>query len=138
MAQLPDRKLLDVIRADGRYPPEAYAFLLNEVWPKAVREAHEKDPSRPAAPEPAAPMHLHGSEICLAAKDLAIEKWGMLAKIVLNKWNIRQTIDFGNMVYLLISHNMLSKTEEDSLEDFRNVYDFDEAFRQSAEFDLKE
>ncbi len=135
MPLIPDRKLFDIIRADGRYPPEAYGFLLNEVWPHAVRRAHRKDAGDPPGP---GPMHLHGSEICLAAKDLAVEKWGMLARTVLGKWNIRGTIDFGNMVYLLINHSMLAKTEEDSLEDFRDIYSFDEAFRPSTEFDFKE
>ena len=32
------------------------------------------------------------------------------------------------MVYLLVENELMGKTEDDSLEDFRDVYDFDEAF----------
>ena len=52
MPQIPDRKLVNILRADGRYPPEAYAFLLNEVWPHAVRRAHGKDAGDPPGPGP--------------------------------------------------------------------------------------
>lgn len=136
MAELGDKRILDVIRADGRYPVEAYAFLLNEGWPRAMRTAHGDDAK--SAASATKPRHVTGKEICLALRDLAIEKWGMMAATVLNHWNVHQTIDFGNMVYLLIEHNVMHKTEEDSLEDFRDVYDFRQAFAAPSEFDLKE
>jgi uncharacterized repeat protein (TIGR04138 family) len=69
---------------------------------------------------------------------LAVERWGQLAKTVLGRWNIHASADFGEMVYLMIRHRFMKKTEEDSLEDFRNVYDFEEAFRLQDEFELKE
>jgi len=67
-----------------------------------------------------------------------MERWGLLAKTVLAKWNIHATIDFGNMVYLLVEHDFMRKTEEDSLEDFRDVFDFDAAFAPGDSFELKE
>ncbi|MFW6062059.1 MAG: hypothetical protein ACOC93_04545 [Planctomycetota bacterium] len=51
---------------------------------------------------------------------------------------MHQTIDFGNMVYLMIRHQFMRKTEEDSIEDFRDVYDFDQAFELEDEFELRE
>jgi uncharacterized repeat protein (TIGR04138 family) len=42
------------------------------------------------------------------------------------------------MVYLLVEHNFMRKTAEDSLEDFRDVFDFEEAFGDSGQFELKE
>jgi uncharacterized repeat protein (TIGR04138 family) len=144
---LSDRKILDIIRADGRYPVEAFVFLLNEGWPRALRQAYgdeeairtvvtERPPPAPAGGKP--PRHVSGRQICLALRDLAIERWGLMAETVLKHWNIHHTIDFGNMVYLLIQHNVMHKTDEDSLEDFRDVYGFSEAFGSSGQFDLKE
>jgi uncharacterized repeat protein (TIGR04138 family) len=52
----------------------------------------------------------------------------MMGRTVLARWNIRKSIDFGNMVYLMIANGFMHKTPEDSLEDFRDVYDFDEVF----------
>jgi len=139
MARLSDRKILDIIRADGRYPVEAFVFLLNEGWPRALRQAYgDEQPPEPATPGGKPPRHVSGRQICLALRDLAVERWGLMAETVLNHWNIHHTIDFGNMVYLLIQHNVMHKTDEDSLEDFRDVYDFHEAFGSSGQFELKE
>ena len=59
---------------------------------------------------------------------MAIRRWGLVAKTVLASWNIRTTLDFGRIVYALIDNDMMQKTEGDSLEDFRDVFDFDQAF----------
>ena len=76
--------------------------------------------------------------MCLALRDLAVERWGLMARAVLARWRVRGTIDFGNMVYLLIDNNFMKKTEEDTLEDFRDVYGFDEAFGARYEIEMKE
>jgi len=47
---------------------------------------------------------------------------------VLEHWHIRRTDDFGRIVFNLIEAGCMSKTAEDSLEDFRCVFDFGEAF----------
>ena len=57
---------------------------------------------------------------------------------VLRRWGIRESIDFGNMVYLLIQHGLMRKTDEDSIEDFRDVFDLDRDFDTSADIRLKE
>ena len=119
----------EVIREDGRYPLEAFAFL-HEGLRRAVQDVHGE-------PE-AGQRHVSGAQLCLALRDLAMERWGLLARAVLARWRIRGTIDFGNMVYLLISHNFMKKTEEDTLEDFRAVYEFNDAFDAHYEFELKE
>lgn len=121
----------DVIRADGRYPMDAYAFL-QEGMGRASKSAHGEHVLA------AGPRHVTGRQICLALREVAIERWGQLAKAVLGKWNIGRTIDFGNMVYLLIENGFMKKTDEDRIEDFQDVYDFDEAFKTHDEFELKE
>ena len=121
----------EVIRADGRYPLEAYAFLHDGLG-RAVKETHGPEPGEGEQ------RHVSGQDLCAALRDLAIERWGMLARTVLRKWKINETIDFGNMVYLLIEHGLMRKTEEDSIEDFRDVFDFEEAFAAGGEFELKE
>ena len=120
-----------VIVDDGRYPPEAFAFL-HDGLNRAVQEVyHDK-----AGGE--GQHHVSGQQLCCSLRDLAIERWGMLAKAVLNKWNIRESIDFGNMVYLLIDNNYMRKTDDDRIDDFRDVYDFDKAFGSYEAFELKE
>ena len=47
---------------------------------------------------------------------------------VLSYWGIRSTEDVGHMVFNLIGAGIFGKTEEDSIEDFKNIFDFHEAF----------
>ena len=47
---------------------------------------------------------------------------------VFSAWGIHCCEDIGHMVFNLIEAGIFGKTEEDSLEDFKNVYDFKEAF----------
>jgi uncharacterized repeat protein (TIGR04138 family) len=106
---------LDAILAkDPRYRPEAYAFVhdaLGHTWTLFGER-----------------RHVTGQELCAGAKDLALRNYGPMAKAVLNSWGIKATDDFGAVVYNLIAAGLLSKTEEDRLEDFQAVYDFDDAF----------
>lgn len=131
MPDEPERSMEEVIRTDGRYPPEAFAFLHDGLG-KAVGEAYGQVTGE--APQ----RHVSGRQLCLALRDLALERWGRLARTVLARWNINATIDFGNMVYLLIDNKFMRKTPEDSVEDFRDVYDFSDALNVPVKFELKE
>lgn len=71
--------------------------------------------------------HVTGQQLCHGILEYAQERWGLMAGVVLEKWNITATIDFGKMVYAMIDVGLFSKTESDSLEDFRNVFDLREA-----------
>jgi len=42
------------------------------------------------------------------------------------------------MVYLLVDSEYMRKTADDSIEDFRDVYDFGEAFDVACDFEVKE
>ena len=75
-----------------------------------------------------ADRHITGQQLCLGLRDFAIDRYGMLAPAVLGHWNIRRTEDFGRIVFAMVQHGLLSKTSDDTLEDFRSIYDFKEAF----------
>jgi uncharacterized repeat protein (TIGR04138 family) len=72
--------------------------------------------------------HVGGQELCWGLRDLAMRRWGLMAPAVLGSWGIRQTRDFGRMVFALVDNNILQKQPEDRLKDFDNVYSFDTAF----------
>lgn len=121
----------NVIRDDGRYPPEAFEFL-HEGLTRAVKQTHGQGDLE------AGKAHVTGKQMCEALRDEALERWGLLARTVLERWNIHATIDFGNMVYLLIRHSFMRKTDEDSVEDFRDVFDFAATFDRADHFELSE
>ena len=70
----------------------------------------------------------------MSLRQEARERWGMLAPVVLRRWNIHSTFDFGRMVYLLVDNQLMHKTDEDSVEDFRDIYDFAKAFGSETVF----
>ena len=121
-----------VIRKDGRYPVEAFEFL-QEGMARAVKAVYGEKP-----PATDGNCHVTGKQVCLSIRDLALERWGFLARNVLLHWNIRASLDFGHMVYLMINAGFMHKTDEDSLEDFRGVFTFEEAFAPQDCFELKE
>ena len=113
------------IRKDGRYPLAAYEFL-HRGLERATRLVHGDT-------NPSEPRHVSGQQLCEGLRELAQERWGSLAKTVLNRWNIRKTRDFGEMVYFLIDLGLMGKQDSDCIEDFNDVYDFNSAF---AEYEI--
>jgi uncharacterized repeat protein (TIGR04138 family) len=61
-------------------------------------------------------------------REFAIEQFGPMVKTVFSHWGIKTTHDFGNIVFNMVEWLLLSKTEQDSINDFKDVYDFDAAF----------
>jgi uncharacterized repeat protein (TIGR04138 family) len=41
---------------------------------------------------------------------------------------VNRTFDFGRIVYALIDGGLMSRTKDDNIDDFRNVYDFRATF----------
>lgn len=58
----------------------------------------------------------------------ATELFGPLAAQVWRSWGVHSTLDWGNMVFLLVEEEKLSRNEEDTIDDFREDFDFDEVF----------
>jgi uncharacterized repeat protein (TIGR04138 family) len=53
-----------------------------------------------------------------------------MAMTVLEEWGVRRCEDWGEIVFIMIEHSLLAKTETDRRQDFAGGYDFFEAFRQ--------
>ena len=72
--------------------------------------------------------HVSGQQLCLGLRDFAIERYGLLARRVLEHWNIRRTDDFGRIVYHMIEAGLMTRQDDDQIEDFFGVYDFNVVF----------
>lgn len=72
--------------------------------------------------------HITGQQLCDGLRDMARERYGMLALTVLHRWGIRATADFGVIVYALIDRGEMRSSDEDRFDDFLDRYDFEEAF----------
>jgi uncharacterized repeat protein (TIGR04138 family) len=109
------------VRNDGRYPLDAYEFLHRGLDHTTRRLYGERDCD-------ASPRHISGTQLCDGLRELALQQWGRLAAEVLRRWGITSTRDFGEMVFVLVEAGLLGKQDEDRIEDFVAVYDFEQAF----------
>jgi uncharacterized repeat protein (TIGR04138 family) len=78
-----------------------------------------------------ASRHVTGQQLCHGLRELATNQWGFLAKTVLARWNITSTADFGEIVFSMARQKVMSTTPDDSIEDFRDVFDFAKAFESN-------
>ena len=67
-------------------------------------------------------------ELLDGVRQYALKEFGPMVMTVFDSWGIRSCEDIGHMVFNLIGAGVFGKTEDDSIKDFRNVYDFAEAF----------
>jgi uncharacterized repeat protein (TIGR04138 family) len=116
-------ELADIV---GLYPPAAFDFI-EEGLRHTVQEAHGDEKAKSSE----VCRHVSGQQLCEGLRNLALEKWGMMARTVLWRWNITSTLDFGRIVFALIDAGQMQKTDEDTLEDFKNVFDFKRAFEST-------
>lgn len=72
--------------------------------------------------------HVSGAQLCLGLRDYAIQRYGLMSRSVLNRWGIRGTRDFGRIIFAMVEAGLMRKTDDDTLDDFDGVYQFDEAF----------
>lgn len=109
------REILAQLRErEPRYDESAYLFLLAAL--------------RRCVDEMDRPRHVSGSELAGAVRELALERFGPLARTVLEHWGVHSTSDLGEMVFLLVECGVLTKQPSDTREDFEDVYTFEEAF----------
>jgi uncharacterized repeat protein (TIGR04138 family) len=104
--------------ADPRYHADAYFFLRDGLdLAVKLRKRHLGESG-----------HVTGQQLCDGLRQFAIKSFGPMAPVVFEYWGICKTDDFGEMVWSLIELGVFGRTENDSREDFRNVYSFHEAF----------
>ena len=111
------KKIEGILEKETKYKFEAYSFVMAGLHYTVSRLP--------------GPRHVTGRELCEGLRDYALEQFGPMARTVLEYWGIRSTLNFGQIVFLLIETELLKKTEEDSIRDFENIYDFDQAFQPS-------
>lgn len=118
MAELAFREgIMDRIRIrEPRFHEQAYLFVLS-----ALEMCQAQLTAR---------RHITGVELAHACRELALERYGLTAKLVLDYWGISATADIGDIVFTLVDLGFLLSQPQDSREEFVGVYDFDLAFER--------
>jgi uncharacterized repeat protein (TIGR04138 family) len=110
--------IMDQIRLrEPRFHERAFLFVLSALEFSQTRLTERR--------------HITGAELALACRDLALERYGVLARLVLEHWGIRQTDDIGDIVFALVDLGLLISQANDSRADFAAVFDFDQAFERN-------
>ncbi len=108
------RRIYKITGRDGRYKADAYEFVM-----EALRFTQTSLGRK---------GHVSGRELLGGIKNYGLKQYGPMLKTVLEYWGVRDTADFGNIVFNMIDEGMFGKENDDSPEDFKDVYDFDSAF----------
>ena len=126
----PSHPLTELLLRDKRYHAEAYVFVFEGL--RFAQEQHGlvKARTQESGDDEEEDRHVSGQQLCEAIRRYAVEQYGLLAQCVLNTWGVRDTSDFGEIVFNLIDIGQMRKTDSDRREDFEHVFDFDKAFRQ--------
>jgi len=105
---------------DGRFKPEAFQFLLESL-------DHAIDLAGRATAEGTG-RHVSGQELLAGMRVYATQLFGPMAAQVWRSWGIRDSLDWGHVVFLLVDGGMLNRQDNDTIEDFRETFDFDLEF----------
>ena len=106
---------MDRIRLrESRFDERAYLFVLS-----ALEFCQQRLPER---------RHITGRELSLACRDLALERFGVMSRLVLESWGVKSTADFGDVVFALVDLGLLMSQPTDTRDEFADVFDFDQAF----------
>ena len=137
----PTHPIAQLLSEDSRYKLEAYAFVF-----EALTYAHDElgmggGPTDEPEPEESEgdeedERHLTGQQLCHAIRQYALEQYGYMSKCVLNSWGVTKTADFGEIVFNLIRIGQMRKRAEDKVEDFHDVFDFDDDLQAAFEITM--
>lgn len=111
-----------IVQKDPRYKKPAYGFV-REALDYTIKKLARKD----NVPKPEN-QHVSGQSLLEGIRQYALEQFGPMALTVLKHWNVTTSRDFGKIVFNMVDFKILGKTNQDSMEDFIDVYNFDEAF----------
>jgi len=113
-----------------RYPLDAFLFVQRGLDYTVCRIHGEIDPLEEQLHDPDEPSsrHVSGQDLCRGLRDFAINEYGLLARTVLRRWNITNCRDFGEIVFAMVEGGLMHKTNNDTLRDFSDVFDFGTAF----------
>lgn len=111
--------LEQILAKDARYQRDAYFFVkdaLDHTQKLAIKSGQGKL------------RHVTGQELLGGIRTFALEQFGPMTITVFEEWGIHSCHDFGEIVFNMVESSLLAKTEHDSREDFKDGYDFVEAF----------
>lgn len=126
------RTLEEIVRDDGSFPLNAYLLVFQaldytgKLYGKNRLSGDEGE------------RHVTGQQLLEGVRRMAVEEFGYLAKTVFEQLNVLTTADIGRIVFFLVEHRLMGKTDHDCMEDFIDQYDFSRAFDEDFTFAVED
>lgn len=117
-----EERITQLRQRDRRYARNGYYFVLDAL--DYTIETLGKDRATGEN------RHVGGKELLEGIRELAADQFGPMATVVLDRWGVRATEDFGELVFNLIDIGLLSRRPSDSRLDFADGFDFAHAFEE--------
>ena len=108
------RTVEEIASRKGTFRPDAYFFVLQALETAMAAQVKRR--------------HISGEDLLGFIRELGRERYGPMTGEVFNSWGVHSTLDFGRIVFHLVDAQLLNKRDEDSLADFMDKFDFQEAF----------
>ena len=115
-------RLSRVMARDARYKEDAYLFVMSSLS-IAVQSLET-------------PRHITGNELLQGIRAEAEQQFGPMAATVFSHWGIKNSLDFGHIVFNMVQEGILSKTDADTLEDFEDPIFFEDLFDAASGYRL--
>jgi uncharacterized repeat protein (TIGR04138 family) len=116
-----DEALEQILARDPRFQRDAYHF---------VRESLDYTQKLISKENRGTVRHISGQELLDGIRQFALQQFGPMVVTVLEEWGVKNCRDFGDIVFNMVEHSLLAKTDKDTRDDFNNGYDFTDAFRK--------
>ena len=117
-------RLNRIIKDEPHFKEEAYLFVMSALN-RALRGLEK-------------PRHIQGQELLGSIRAEAEEQFGPMAATVFYHWGIKNSLDFGAIVFNMVREGILSKADSDRLEDFKDSVFFENLFNQLSGYRLND
>ncbi len=111
---------LEAVATGGPYHVSAYLWVLR-VLEETRRKLERED-------------HITAVELLEGNLELARREFGPMALEVFTHWGLETTSDIGSIVFELVESGFLRKTDDDSIDDFDDVHDLQQALIDQYEW----
>jgi uncharacterized repeat protein (TIGR04138 family) len=116
-----EEAVAEITKTDNRFTSDAY-FFVKEALDFTVKQLN--DFNQPHY------RHVTAKELLYGFRDYTLEEFGAMGLTVLHTWGIYNCKHIGIIVFHLVNQGILGKKEEDSLDDFKEVFNFYDTFQK--------
>lgn len=99
---------------EPRFHEHAYLFVL-----ASLEYCQARLPER---------RHISGRELACGCRDFALDRFGVVARLVLEHWGVRSSSDIGDIVFTMVDLGLLLTQASDTRDEFAGAFTFDAAF----------